>query len=442
MRLLRRLIAGVITIGLYALVGAANVAHAQPSGVQLGEFRVNAGLRLETGYDTNVYYNAINERRATSVRLNVGPSLRLTTIDPRGVDLRIALSARWDQYFRRSIEPSRDPSGLRTTFDVSARFNPRGSVSVMPANLLRRSFDPGFSDSADPIRALFNETSVTVGWHPGGAARESRLGFSGSLRPFYRLWRYAPSDSIDKNSGGAGGELRWNFLPRTALFIMGNIARTTYQEPDTVPIGTISDQNAATRLPNAASTPYRIGGGVTGLVSRQLGLLLRAGYGGATYETGDSTRRFIAQAQLTLYLPRDTSIAAGYYRDFGDSAFGNYVNIDRGYINLDTRIQRVSVSLEGFVQRNRFSENDRVLVSTEAGLVPLYTEDVRRDLVFGGAVSAAFALTRFMDVGARYRLRARQSNVEFRSIAGEAPFVNASPDYLKHLVMVFVEFTY
>ncbi len=423
---------------LLLVLGWSPRAYAQ--GFEAGGLRLTPVLRLETGYDTNVFYNASESNPQGAVRLDIAPSLGVMTLRPRAIDLQARLLFRWEQFLTGETDATRDVSGLETNSTLSARFNPNGIVSVRPAVDFRRQNNPNSNASGDAYRNIYNESSVEIGVHPGGAVRTSRMGISGFLRGIHRLWLFPERSDINRQGIGGDLDLYWNFLPKTAIFLNASIMRISYSEEALISTVTRPDgTNASFATPNIGSTPFRTTAGIKGLLSRRISVTLGAGYARANYDGGPSINPFLANAQLSYFVTPDSAARLGYARDFSDSNLGNYLIFDRVTAGLGGRYGDVAVNVDAYLQ---FSQYARVEDPLVAG-VPLFGTEERRDTLVGAYLDATYSLTRWLALGANYRLELRSSNygaLSFLTSGSAEQQVSAS--FLRHAVNFVVQFQY
>lgn len=431
----QRAILNCVACALSACVAVG--ASAQANGIDLGEFRLHASLQLDTGYDTNVYYQDTDEDPTSSLRLNIAPGLSIETENPRNVDLEGALTTTWEQYLLDSSAPT-DQSGLDVAAELGVRFNANGLVSVRPSDELRRTNDAAADEAGEPLRLTQNRAELEIGFHPGGANRTDRLGFSGALFARHQLWRYDFQSSSDRNSIGGGGRALYNFLPKTAVFLEAAIDRITHVEAETIVL-----QDSGTGIPNSDSTPYRVSTGLTGLLARQFGLLARIGYGDANYDEGPSTGALLAQVELSLYPNSMSEVFAGYQRDFNDAIYGNFLTYHRVYVGGELSGRLLTLGLDGFLQFNDYSDLGDAEVSTGLTAAELFGTSSREDTVVGATVGLDFHVTSFFDVGTRYEFESRDSNISYAFPgAASATTTNASASYGRHGVFLVLRLHY
>jgi hypothetical protein len=412
-------------------MGVAELAHAQ-SGSEVGPIRLLAGLRLETGYNTNLYRATDAPGREGAVQLNIHPSLRAQTVRPRIVALDAGVGFEWAQFFGDA--DARRQSGETIDADIELRFNPNGLFSVAPRDELRRTTRPAFGSSGDPFQATENTFELELALHPGGADRPSRLGLSGSLTGVHQIWRYDRFATLNKDAFGGRLELKYNFLPKTAVFVnalimsVRNASATIEQDRD---LATDTSFDRA----NPDSTPIRVSAGLSGLLLPRLGLLLSAGYGTAQYrgEGGFRLTSPLVQVRLDGYLTERTTVYGDYQLNFADGVVEDAYQFHRGSVGATIDAGLLRAGLEGSIQGSRYQ--------TGSALFNECTNNQRRDSSVGGDAHLGVRPSRFFGTGVRYGMAYRDSNCRQTALEGDAAGLAAPGDagYTTHSVFLYVD---
>lgn len=436
-------------VAIASVASAPAVAQDAP-GVRAGGLVLHPHLRLDAGYDSNVFAEAASEGPVGSPTGRINPFLIVLTSAPRAVDFNADVGAAWNQYFANSDENVGRQSGLDVNADLGVRFNASGLVSVKPSDRLRRTNRPAFNEAGDAYRTLTNEVNLELALHPGGALRTDRLGFSGRIVGSQRIWRYQNQPSLDRSGLGGLLELRWNFLPKTAVFIASSISTVRYDEPFSSPSDSTDEgaDPAALSLANVDATPFRAVAGLSGLLTRRFSVLLQGGYGASMHETAPKFSGVIGEARFTVDATRRSKLSLGYRRDFAVGSFANFFsfhNIDLR-ANVDASILRTE--LRGFVQLNDYSavDNTSGLFFID-GASPDVTE--RNDTTYGGSARVGFDVTPWFYTGIEYQFDARSSNFEvFPPAVLEVPPPDpsrvqpTSPGYVRHQAFLTLDFHY
>ncbi len=436
----------------------APAAHAQGEGpgVAAGGVLLHPHLQLDIGFDSNVFSESSDEAVNGGVLARIYPHLIVETPRPRVVDLDANVGARWRQYLTGADEGVTDQSGLDVLADLGIRFNASGIVSVRPSNSLRRVNDPAFNDAGEPYGSLSNEVRLELGFHPGGARRTDRLGFSGRIGGVQRIWRYDNQPSLDRSSLGGFLDIRYNFLPKTAVFVSSSVATLTYEGPFTLPAGSdVLDDVAALgalALPNSDALPLRAVAGLSGLLTRRLSVRAQVGYGATNHKSGDSFGSVVAAAGFTVDATARTRLGLAYSRDFDVSSFGNFFAYHRAEIFGEAGVSLLRVTGRVFGQLNSYGDlaNPEVtVVSGGSGITftPILIDGApanpaqRDDTLVGGSLTVGFDLTDWFYTGLSYRMDLRSSNYAVVS-ASDPTAIPASPDYLRHQAFLTLDFHY
>jgi hypothetical protein len=399
-------------------------------------------FRIETGYDTNAFYRAADATRPTAVKLDLVPSLNVSTASPRAVDFGASASARFEQYLggddAAQREAFRQMGGVDLGLATFLRLNPLGVVSLMPAVDYRRSNDPASNASGDAWRNTYNQTSIELGLHPGGALRTSRMGISGYLRGFQRVYRFNLREQLNRDSLGGEVRLNWNVLPKSAFFLLASIATIRYKE-DALTTDVAIGQTETVTITNANSNamPVRVSGGFDGLLTRRFGILIRGGYGIGNYDGGETVSTLIGQLQATVYANQRTNFRLGVNRDFADSNLGNFLTFNRIYAGVQSNAGKVQVSLDADVTFTRYAS----IENPSFNGVSVYGTDSRQDTLLGGTFDFVYKFTPWFGAGANYRIQVRDSNFSAASVI-DNNFVDpaSSASFTRHAVAFVLQF--
>lgn len=306
-------------------------AFAQSSaGVRSGRFRVHPEARVEGRFDSNLYREDTVEESPTQVGyLRLMPSLRVTNPHPGQVALDGSLGLELRQYLDSTVNDQQDAVGVNLAvggtlgqgkaFSLSINEDLRRQLEAGQGFNVAGAEETGAGDDppadvdavgcASPCTLSFwrNTTRVQARIAPGGG----RLVFA----PSYRLsiLRYEEFDTIDKDTHELrlGGSYR--FFPRTSM-----VFDTSY-----------SFINYTDEQQTAEVTPFRVKGGLRGLITTKLATTLTVGYGNAFASTGDNFSSVIALVEMIYALSPGLRARVSYNRDFGDSAFANVVTTNR-----------------------------------------------------------------------------------------------------------------
>ncbi len=159
-----------------------------------------------------------------------------------------------------------------------------------------------------------------------------------------------------RHAFGPKAELKWSFLPRTAVVVRGSYTLNRWQnnflESD------IDQPDGAVAVPD--SEQLKVWSGLEGRITEKLFVEMSVGYGAAPYDPTSvpgtagqadqigasvvGARRFLAKGQVRYDIRPSTpgrpgtKVSAGYIRDFRDSFFTNWVGLDQVFVDFDGRI--------------------------------------------------------------------------------------------------------
>ncbi|MFT4704228.1 MAG: hypothetical protein ACI81R_001924 [Bradymonadia bacterium] len=433
-RVTLRQVTNTLTFSVICLLSSSVFAQ----GTEVGNVNIEASLKLETGWDSNLFSSSDSDAREPGLLLNITPAIRVTTIDPELVALDSGVGFNWGQYL--GDEDERGQSGESIAFDLALQFNPNGVISITPSDQLTRATRAGFSRGSEPFQSTDNTFELALGFHPGGALRTSRIGFTAELAGFHRLWRYDELSSLNKNGIGGRLELKYNFLPKTGAFLSANIMslRNEQNQPN---FGSVV-------VANADSTPFRITAGLTGLLLPRMSILVAAGYGGSSYRAGSvggasqgalpaNIGTYLLQADLTAHVNPNTTFGLGYLHNYDEGVVENGYEFHRASLGGDSSLGMLSFGAEAYLQRNLFADTVDNTVGGET-----CSGDRRQETAVGGDANVGLNPLDWFSTGIRYSVENRDSNCQTVSAAdvnGQiAPAADAG--YIRHRAFLFVEF--
>lgn len=312
--------------GFGAGVNAIRVNPGQKTGVQLSDTSLlHAGLTVDGGLDTNVFYAETN--LASAPVLRVTPFLQLTnrtrTGEKPGFFYDLSAGLQYREYLT-------DDTNVRS----QRAFNPLVSALLdtgqAPAafyfsDTLIRLEEPPYVPSDSHITRLSNAGIVGLRMSPGGG----RLVFN--LRYMNVLDLLQPYDYVSSMGHDGMLDAAWRWLPRTAFYLQVGGGYIQYLNPQ-----------PASPMPGAPevkhdSIPLRAIAGLRGLLTEKVNVHLGAGYATAFYDGGPSPSglaNLLGVAELFYNPTVISSISLGYRHEFRNSMLGNYHDTDVFYLNL------------------------------------------------------------------------------------------------------------
>lgn len=403
-------------------------------GVEGDTFRLRPSVSLSMGFDSNIYHTS---RRAAG-RIHqapVGvltPSLSISTIDANQWDLSGSASVGWRQ-FMSDEDLVRNQSGLSTSLNGQATWNADGAVSLQFSERFERTNETPSSPSRETLNRVFNRAGAMVGLHPGGRILETYGSYD------FSLYRHNLFPDLDRHTHHLGWKGSWSFLPQTSLTANVDYRRIRYEEEFRGQRQGVSPEG---RLRNIDSNPFRVSGGLSGMLTPRVSFGASAGYGWSRHLEGPSHEGFLAQAQSSYQFGNvdfDNRLRAGYKFGFSDSTLGNFYVTHRaiaGYEQgfVDNRL-RFDLEVSGEIR----DYADLGVETAETAEAEFVFPDNLSDLLLGVSASTSFAVRDGWDVGARYNFRANLTEDE---ILVEGRSADAIRDYQRHHVLLTTTLTY
>jgi hypothetical protein len=384
-------------------------------GAKVGENTyLKLGVLAEAGYDTNVFYN--DTRKVDSPTLLVTPSAQLTNEarDQQPPPLRYTLGAslRYREYFdERSGEQAK--RAFNPTASGLLGYSPSPSFSIAVTDQVMRLEDPPYSPESGVIERWSNGAILDTRITPGGGRLQNTLRYSNTLDYF----ETDTASFANRMQHDALLGISWKWLPKTALFIEGDVGYVQYLS---------SDRAAAQGKVN--SIPYRIIAGMRGLLTPKLTVNLGLGYADSIYDSNvqgpSGLSNLLARAALIFAPFTLTSFSIGYEHKFVDSPFiGNFYDVDGA-------AAAVSQQVGSFILRAFYSYEYRRYNGLQA-MIPVD----RRDHIQRAGLVADYFVQRWFFAGVGYSAmvnRTKDSNA--------AAFPAA--DYTKHVILGRLGITY
>ena len=388
-------------------------APAEPragSGLGSGNLSFHPGLRLEAGFDSNVFFDDEQEKITTSPTLGVVPSIGLVTRRATNVDLQLDAELLYLQYFSDDQKVA-DQSGF--TFDAKGQvtFNPNGAVALKISDSFTRSNEPPNGAGFESYNRISNTLAGAVVIQPGGKVLTAEVGGA------FTLFRHTYLTDLDRQTIGLDAKLKWKFLPKTAVMLQFDWDFNSYKVKDrTIPF---HDDDSLpsflepflndTGIKNVNSQPLRIQGGVAGLLGRRFSVVLLGGWGKGFYDSGEDFSSVIGRVEGAYEIGPTSRLRLGYMRDFSDSSFANFFAFHKVYGRYNQQFgSRFEMGLEGAFQLQQFSLNpgpvlDQVSVDGVLG-ANAFSTDRREDPVVLVKADGTLFLGDIFHVGARYEL--------------------------------------
>ncbi len=373
-----------------------NRRFSEGPGVRLGRSLVlHPGLGIEAGYDSNVFYSYADSPYDAG-RLRISAHLDLATRPPQrtedengdrqrgSVEFRLGVSAAYHEFLS-----SVDRVTAQRDVDVGALLNlhflPGRTFSIILDDNYVRTLEPSYEGREEYAYTNDrNEAKLTFQYSPGGGLFELQFGYAFGFRFFETS---GPSGNLqylgNYTSHDAFVNIRWRFLPKTALIFAGSF-RPIFHEDGSV--------EGARQVHDSYNVRGTIG--VVGLLTRRFSLLAQVGYGAGFYvDGGPDYDMVIGRLDLRFHITPTAKIALGYNRDYFDAVFADYYSRDRVSLTYDHLIAgRVLLSLRAGFSYLSFSP-----VSTPSGAIN------RDDPMIDGTLFVEYRIRDWLAINATVR---------------------------------------
>ena len=334
---------------LLSVAGEASAETQRPFKLRLGVFSVQPTSHVGFGYDNNIFYDATEEpdgRVPNDGWLLIGGG-RIRAKNERSqrvlleLDSNIAfrhytgadLTGPQDREIREEIIDSR--TGVsQAAFNGRARFNPAGTFQASLYNQFTYLERPSYEFSVFGFERIQNIAGGRVHFMPGGRGiqgpLELNLGYGFEVIDFLNE---PPSQPIlgrsKKNAHRFSTDLKLRFLPKNYFLFKASYVLNDYND-----FQPGEDEEEGDKALSRDSRPLRVTGGLTGLITPRVSVVLNGGYAHTFNDNGPSFKGFIGLLELNyVSLPR-FRLGVGYQRDGRDSGFSNFYVLDRGFFRF------------------------------------------------------------------------------------------------------------
>jgi hypothetical protein len=341
-----------VTIGYQGLPHKAS--GETNTGIQVSDSALlHVGAGVETGYDTNVFYQEVNPIGSPILRSTffgeIGNATRTGTTGRTAFSLRAGLTYRRYQSDNPAVQPFRNAWMPTAGLSLSTG---SGQFGFGLADTFARIEDPPYSGGGTvPITRYNNQASIEGRWSPGGGRLTATLRYTNMVDILTGGYEYGSSDTNYLMLDGA-----WKWLPKTAIFITARQGYVFYWEP--VP------QNPAmptTMTTKPSSYPLLVTTGLRGLLTERTSAVVAIGYMNGFYN-GVSTGGFLgssyAELSFTVQPTLLSRIVLGARHDFNnaivssfsynDAVYASYVQQLAGRFALDLSGRYTHKQYQGF----------------------------------------------------------------------------------------------
>jgi hypothetical protein len=344
-----------VTIGYqglpYKSTGESNAGIQVSDGVLL-----HAGVGVEAGYDTNVFYAPSHEVGSSIFRVmpyaeltnatRTGPASNMLTFDARaGLQYRhygnSDVASRYADAWNPNAGLSLSLGGAQFGFgvaDVFARIEDPPYAN--PGNINPAT---GIPDGVPPIQRTNNQASIEGRWSPGGGRLTSMLRFTNMVNIYDNngMGSYSYANAMTNT---LMLDVAWKWLPKTAIFVNVQQSIVSYLNQSAADANRLSD-----------SYPLYVTAGLRGLLTEKTSAVLTLGYVNGFYSNGASTGGFLGSTYLDLaFTARLTQLSravVGFRHDFVNAVISNFAYQETAYASYVQQIAgRLALDLSGRYQ--------------------------------------------------------------------------------------------
>ncbi len=407
---------------IFVLVAFASNAIAEPGdGISAGNLKLQPGVTLLGGFDSNVFFLSRDESELlSSPSVKVTPFLNINTEEPDVFNLSLNASVGWLQYLSPDEEVIQGHSGLESEVNFGLGINEKGAFSLKLEDSFARTNETPDTISSVPFDRTINRAGATLGLHPSGRVFQHFLSYDWTINLHDQF------SDIDRQMHDITLRNYWKFLPKTAFVLTGDIGFIHYHEA--------SRQRGNQTFANSSSMPVRVTGGITGLFTNRLSLKLVGGWGWGIYDQGVTFSGFLADVRVNYAIgstSEKSSVYLGYERDFGDATIANFSSWHMPYIGYEQGFsnRRLRLKLRGDYLLRTYEGSFFGLHNVAGGQVDI--PEVLGDGLLRLKAGVDFDITRWFSVGVEYKLT---SNLTEDRLDGSGSAEDTVRNYTRHFV--------
>jgi len=391
-------------------LGAIKVPGAEKQktgkGLSFGRSIFHAGLSVEAGWDSNVFYSD-SDAVTSSAYLRLLPQLTLGSRPVaagkrQGFAYNLALGVDYIGYLQE-LPGESNAHHVGASLGADLKFNPKGLVSFDLVEQFVRTNEPrvGLEGSADRD---YNQAGFDLIFNKG------LLAFLIGYRFIIDIFEDSEYSFANRMIHQAKFKATWRFFPQTSFWFQAETGFVDYFE-DYAGVGSNSD-----------SVPLRLWLGATGRLTNWLTADIALGYGYAYYkdtQPAGEYHNFIANAGFGIRLGSAAKLSLGYRRDFRDALVGDYFKSDSAYARLSVAIVQRLILQAMFAWTRADYQN----YNLDGTVYP------RVDNYLSASVGADYYFLSWLSAGVGYNL---QANVAITDAIGSG--VPVEPNFMKHRV--------
>ncbi len=425
------LLRSVVWLALCFLLGSAKDALAKGDGIKfLGDQgRFHPRLYLDFGFDQNPLRRSSLSRTSAqfseilnAAYFNIRPGLELI-VNNESVGFNAAGFVNYNYYINNQLSGLNQLSGKA---DLSLELFKNGPVKLLISNLFSRSAGDTYTaeevfnyllfqaDTGTQRGGAFlsfnNASKVQLTIQPGGKAFTTDIGYQ------IRFGLY-PDPNMDFLNQLIYLNVKWKFLPKTALLFESNVDIVNYLPQLNLGRGSTL---------NRGMYPFKAYIGLLGQFTDNLTLTVKVG-GGYTFvneaDTGgidptvpkDNYGMVLGSISLTYYFTPTTYLRAGFIHDFYPSMFTNFYHTTAGVVDFAaqfaSRFLLKANAMAGYVQYGQLPINFRG-IQYSFNRIPTVTagNTAPNQFVVSGGLSFDWYIFEWWTLGVQSVLEWRESN--------------------------------
>lgn len=384
----------------------------QGDGVKIGEgtaFYPQVGL--ETGYESNTFYQADNPTGAGILRLlavagigSLSPS-RLGGSQTGEVNFEANAYAAYDQYLSGNNSVS-DQSGLGLGFHGNVLVHPEGTVSFYANDGYDRILRPNNFESTSNATRDINTALLRLDIHPEARRLGGSIAYTNTIDVFENNSQYP-----DRVLNTLTGMLSYKLFPLTT-------ARLTVSGSYNTGIGSA---DKVTSYPIIAKL------GLSTALTVNTSLLAEGGYTQGFYSSGPDYQSFTGDVYFEYRYSDLSAMRLLYAYNHADSVNANFYSehVFQGW--LEHKVERFGVYLSPEARLREYQ-----------GLnPPLMGPIVRNDVIVAAALGLRYQFRNWVNASVQYRIV--DDSTDYRYTSGASML---DPSYLRHEVFAGVRLAY
>jgi len=302
---------------------------------------LHAGVTVEGGYDSNVFYDDTAGNKFASSLMRINPFVELTNTARSGeVPSGLYFDARAALTYREYFASDSNITSLRSftpTLSASLEHNSNGTLALALMDAFSRIQDAPYTHAEAGNGLIIRDNNLAAAqlrWAPGGGRLQGVLRLTNIIDYF----ETAPLKPANSMSDELMADVSWRWLPKTALYLQVRQGYVYYfnDQGDLAAAGGALALNG--RPQKSSSFPLRAMVGLRGLITEKTAVSLALGYQNAFYSDGESTGGFlgstIAAAELVVTPILPAKITFGLRHEFQNSVIGNFYYDDGAYASL------------------------------------------------------------------------------------------------------------